>query len=73
MTSYLRWKLLMVEEQGLKLCYIFLILCKGLPQDFGNRDFKVPAEVPCIVESLCNRHQGTITLDFFFLVYFTPA
>ena len=57
----------MVEEQGLKLCYIFKILSKGLPQDFGNRDFKVPAEVPCIVESLCNRHQGTITLDFFFL------
>ncbi|CAH3042018.1 unnamed protein product [Pocillopora meandrina] len=33
---------------------------EGLPQDFGNRDFKVPAEVPCIVESLCNRHQGII-------------
>lgn len=35
-------------------------LCVGLPQDFGNRDFRVPADVPCIVERLCNRHQGTV-------------
>ena len=35
----------------------------GLPQDFGNRDFRVPADVPCIVERLCNRHQGTVTCN----------
>ncbi|XP_020631199.1 retinoblastoma-like protein 1 [Orbicella faveolata] len=33
---------------------------EGLPQDFGNRDFRVPADVPCIVERLCNRHQGIV-------------
>ncbi|KAJ7385042.1 Retinoblastoma-like protein 1 [Desmophyllum pertusum] len=33
---------------------------EGLPQDFGNRDFKLPADVPCIVERLCNRHQGIV-------------
>ncbi|XP_029191075.1 retinoblastoma-like protein 1 [Acropora muricata] len=33
---------------------------EGLPQDFGNRDFKVPADVPCIVERLCNKHEGII-------------
>lgn len=72
----LLFKLKTINGRGTRIevmLYIFFILCKGLPQDFGNRDFKVPAEVPCIVESLCNRHQGTITLDFFFLVYFTPA
>ena len=36
----------------------FLVLCTGLPQDFGNRDFKPPVDVPCVVEKLCNKHQG---------------
>ena len=36
----------------------FLVLSTGLPQDFGNRDFKPLAEVPCVVEKLCNKHQG---------------
>ncbi|XP_068725602.1 retinoblastoma-like protein 1 [Montipora capricornis] len=33
---------------------------EGLPPDFGNRDFKPPAYVPCVVERLCNKHQGII-------------
>lgn len=39
----------------------FLVLCTGLPQDFGNRDFKPPVDVPCVVEKLCNKHQGLYT------------
>ncbi|CAH3171006.1 unnamed protein product [Porites lobata] len=33
---------------------------EGLPQEFGNRDFKPPAEVPCVVEWLCKKHQGIV-------------
>lgn len=39
---------------------LFAFISLGLPQEFGNRDFKPPAEVPCVVEWLCKKHQGVI-------------
>ena len=37
-------------------------LWAGLPPDFGNRDFRPPADVPCVVERLCYKHQGVVCL-----------
>lgn len=30
----------------------------GLPPAFGSKDFLIPFEPPCIIELLCNKHQG---------------
>ncbi|XP_054719521.1 retinoblastoma-like protein 1 [Uloborus diversus] len=30
----------------------------GLPPNFGTKDFLVPFEPPCLIELLCNKHQG---------------
>lgn len=30
----------------------------GLPPAFGSKEFLVPFEPPCIIELLCNKHQG---------------
>lgn len=46
-------------------CQSSFSYCAGLPQDFGNRDFKLPADVPCIVERLCNKHEG---VQFFYFL-----
>jgi len=32
--------------------------CVGLPSNFSHHDYKPPAEVPCIVHLLCQRHEG---------------
>ena len=34
------------------------MLVSGLPPMFGTKDFLVPFEPPCIIELLCNKHQG---------------
>uniref|UniRef100_A0A4W3JFZ3 RB transcriptional corepressor like 2 n=1 Tax=Callorhinchus milii TaxID=7868 RepID=A0A4W3JFZ3_CALMI len=31
---------------------------KGLPEDFGNKDYKPPSEPPCIIDDLCSLHDG---------------
>lgn len=33
-------------------------LSSGLPENFASRDYKPPAEVPCIIKTLCEEHQG---------------
>ena len=30
----------------------------GLPKNFNLRDYKVPADVPCIIKLLCEKHEG---------------
>ncbi|XP_053305762.1 retinoblastoma-like protein 2 [Spea bombifrons] len=32
----------------------------GLPEDFQSKDFKPPAESPCIIETLCSLHNGLL-------------
>jgi len=35
------------------------MLCgTGLPSNFSSQDYKPPAETPCIVSLLCQRHEG---------------
>ncbi|XP_048757821.2 retinoblastoma-like protein 1 isoform X3 [Ostrea edulis] len=31
---------------------------EGLPEDFGNKDWKPPNESPCIIQLLCEKHEG---------------
>uniref|UniRef100_A0A8W8K507 Retinoblastoma-associated protein N-terminal domain-containing protein n=1 Tax=Magallana gigas TaxID=29159 RepID=A0A8W8K507_MAGGI len=31
---------------------------EGLPEDFGNRDWKPPTESPCLIKYLCDKHEG---------------
>ncbi|XP_006003016.1 retinoblastoma-like protein 2 [Latimeria chalumnae] len=33
---------------------------KGLPEDFDSKDYKVPCEAPCIIETLCSLHDGLV-------------
>ena len=30
----------------------------GLPKNFAMRDYRPPVEVPCIVQLLCEKHEG---------------
>jgi len=30
----------------------------GLPSNFSQPDYKPPADVPCVVHLLCQRHEG---------------
>ncbi|KAG9475232.1 retinoblastoma-like protein 2 isoform X2 [Eleutherodactylus coqui] len=33
---------------------------QGLPEDFCSKDFKLPSEPPCIIDTLCCLHQGLL-------------
>ncbi|XP_061421579.1 retinoblastoma-like protein 1 isoform X1 [Lethenteron reissneri] len=33
---------------------------QGLPEEFGNKDFRPPAEPPCIIDQLCVLHDGIV-------------
>jgi len=35
-----------------------MLYCAGLPSNFSHQDYKPPAEIPCIVSLLCQRHEG---------------
>jgi len=35
-----------------------LLYHAGLPSNFSHQDYKPPAEIPCIVSLLCQRHEG---------------
>lgn len=32
----------------------------GLPENFNSKDWKPPAEAPCLVEMLCQKHDGLV-------------
>ena len=32
----------------------------GLPKNFHETDFKPPYEVPCIIQLLCDKHEGLV-------------
>ena len=34
------------------------LLVSGLPKNFHESDFKPPYEVPCIIQLLCDKHDG---------------
>lgn len=38
--------------------YTVIIFITGLPEDFGNRDWKPPTESPCLIKYLCDKHEG---------------
>ena len=36
------------------------ILVSGLPKNFHESNFKPPYEVPCIIQLLCDKHEGLV-------------
>ena len=38
----------------------FSVISSGLPENFESRDFKAPAEVPCIIQLLRDKHEGLL-------------
>ena len=38
----------------------FFIYSKGLPENYTSRNYAVPQECPCIIEKLCELHDGLI-------------
>ena len=38
--------------------YKLPLTCTGLPEGFHNKESKPPTEVPCIIDLLCDKHEG---------------
>lgn len=39
---------------------LHLYTCAGLPQNYNNRDWKPPTEAPCLMDLLCEKHDGLV-------------
>ncbi len=38
-----------------KVSFLYVL---GLPKNFTDKDFKPPQEMPCIIQLLCEQHEG---------------
>jgi hypothetical protein len=37
---------------------IVFVIFVGLPENFQDKDYTPPSEVPCIIDHLCKKHDG---------------
>ena len=37
-----------------------IVLISGLPNGFDSKDFRTPSRVPCVMQLLCEKHEGIV-------------